>query len=379
MKNDLVYIEDFISRLRSNYLSGNFSFPTDMDLLSFTNELNKVTGDTIKCIKTLFTNNTDKMFFGMCVYPNICNKDVDDILFSDKVIKVNNYLLEIDSKLFDIGLTVKEITAIMLHEIGHIVLNNKNIFEFRKYFDKHITDISLFNTLQKHKKDNNLLSFAISDVLIKALSIFYANNNEFKADSFAVSYGYGQSLLSAMKKVNASNKIIKPKVKFGILDWIINNQAAIIPYSRVATLDVLSKAKVNYGSIIYQQKLADLIENIRLGGVYNEGSDIVRETNFSYEYKGMRAIEDDLYEYSIRVKNAETEEDVFFALRGINSRMRIIDDFLNKYEDEFDEKALKRWNSLYNKYNDLRNELSTKKSYNFKTYGLYFDYNKLDQ
>lgn len=376
---DLRNIEDFISRLRNNYLSGRSDFPTDMDLLYFKNELNNVTGNTIKCVKVIFTNNTDKMFFGMCVYPKIPTSYVNDILFSDKEIKIDSYILEIDSKLFDIGLTVKEVTAIMLHEIGHIVLNKKNIFEFRKYFDKYITDNNMVNTLEK-KRDSNLFAIAISDTIIKALSIFYANNNEFKADSFAVSCGYGQSLINAMKKVNASNKIIKPVAKFGILDWVFRNQAAIIPNSRVAALEVLTKAKAVYGSAIYQQQLADVIEHIKLGDtIYKEDSEVFTEKNFSIKYKGMRAVEDDFYEYSVRVKNAETEEDVFFALRGINYRMRLIDDFLNINGDELGDRELKRWSDLYSDYNTLRNELSTKKSYNFKTYGLYFDYNKLDQ
>lgn len=375
---DLRNIEDFIGRLRSNYLSGRSDFPTDMDLLYFKNELNNVTGNTIKCVKVIFTNNTDKMFFGMCVYPNIPNAQVNEILFTDKEIKITTYLLEIDSKLFDIGLTAREVTAIMLHEIGHIVLNKKNIFEFRKYFDKYITDNNMVNTLKKGR-DSNLFSIAISDTIIKALSIFYANNDEFRADSFAVSCGYGQSLINAMKKVNASNKIIKPVVKFSILDWVFRNQASIIPNSRVAALEVLTKAKAVYGSAIYQQRLADIIENIRLGSIYTEDSDIFTEKSFSAKYKGMRAVEDDFYEYSVRVKNAETEEDVFFALRGINYRMRLIDDFLNINGDDLDDREIKRWSDLYSNYNALRNELSTKKSYNFKTYGLYFDYNKLDQ
>ena len=77
----------------------------------------------VKCRDILYTNNTDKLFFGMRIYPIIESENIIDVLRDDEPIMFNGYYLELDSKLFDpmLDLTDKELTSILLHEIGHIV------------------------------------------------------------------------------------------------------------------------------------------------------------------------------------------------------------------------------------------------------------------
>src|SRR5574344_969576 len=69
-----------------------------------------------KCRQIIYTNNTDKLFFGMRVYPDVTGDDVTNILEGDKTEMIEGYYIEMDSKLFNpmLGLDEKEYTAILL-------------------------------------------------------------------------------------------------------------------------------------------------------------------------------------------------------------------------------------------------------------------------
>ena len=110
-------------------------------LIDLKNELNKFFKDSI-CKEIIYTNNTDKMFFGMTIMPYIKTDNVYSLLNTDEKIRISEYYLELDSKLFDpiLDLTVAEIVAILLHEVGHLVNDSSNIQRLRKnimnYTDK---------------------------------------------------------------------------------------------------------------------------------------------------------------------------------------------------------------------------------------------------
>ena len=80
----------------------------------------------------------------------------------------------------------------------------------------------------------------------------------------------------------------------------------------------------------------------------------------------------------MRIKNCETEEDALYILRGINTRLSILEDYLNNTPDLSDTER-KRWELVATKYRELREQLAKKKIVNKKQYGLFFDYDQLDQ
>ena len=94
------------------------------------------------------------------------------------------------------------------------------------------------------------------------------------------------------------------------------------------------------------------------------------------KYKGLKSIEDDLYEFKIRAKNAETEDDVFYALRQINTRISLLDDYL--LSEDLSDHEREKWYKIMTEYRAIREEISNKKVYNKKQYGIWFDYNQLD-
>ena len=96
---------------------------------------------------------------------------------------------------------------------------------------------------------------------------------------------------------------------------------------------------------------------------------------YQMKKNGLRSIEEDLFEYNMRLRNLETQDDAILLMRQINSRMSILEEYLDT--EELDEKDRKRWEDCYKKYLELRDALSKKTVYNKKMYGLFVDYNAL--
>ena len=61
------------------------------------------------CTDVLFTNNTDKPFFGIHVNPLMSSTDAITIIATDEKVKLNKYQIEFDSKLFTLDLSAEEI------------------------------------------------------------------------------------------------------------------------------------------------------------------------------------------------------------------------------------------------------------------------------
>lgn len=111
------------------------------DLNNLKKELNKFFKDS-KCTNVYYTENTDKMFFGMRVAANINADDIYDYLTAEKEERIGSYMIEIDSKLLNplMALKPEELTAITLHEVGHMVNDTTPITNARNYLTSYLAD-----------------------------------------------------------------------------------------------------------------------------------------------------------------------------------------------------------------------------------------------
>jgi hypothetical protein len=66
-----------------------------------------------------------------------------------------------------------------------------------------------------------------------------------------------------------------------------------------------------------------------------------------------------------------------YALKQINTRLTILDDYLMSTDSEKD-RNYERWQAVYTKYKAIRDEIAAKKVYNKRNYGIFVDYDKLD-
>ena len=159
----------------------------------------------------------NEKFFGMRVYPdieemdNFCKDLVnegDKIRFTDivkKWKKIDKWFLEIDGTCFDrnqFNFNPKELTALTLHEIGHIIYSDKPIEGFyRAYKEVKARMNSSDKATQKLMYDIYMIPLTLACMQRRWVNGKNEVQLEIIADKTVVELGYGQYLLEALDKI----------------------------------------------------------------------------------------------------------------------------------------------------------------------------------
>lgn len=163
-----------------------------------------------------------KQFFGMCVYPSPEEINVLTKMLLDTNVRMTDVekvhiefmtkgeqIVEIDSMLLydhNINASAGEVTAILLHEIGHIIASNSIVCRFERA-KEHIT-LKFDNKTRRLVPVIPLISKLFN---IATLQIFSNHFNmqlakEVKADELARKEGYGEELMNILGKLIANGK-----------------------------------------------------------------------------------------------------------------------------------------------------------------------------
>lgn len=357
--------------------------PSSYDLSLIKNELNKFYQGDSQCSEIFYTVNLDKPFFGMKVYPNITDNQIINTFtpINDKNYTPETYILEFDSKLFDQlnGFDAREITAILMHEIGHLVCNSK--------VNKEIIQNSINHYQAKSRSNINIESVAPCIELFKYAyiytiesiqSIFKKDTEEFEADRFSVEMGYGPDLESAFTKILKLRGTIRPEGKLNTLIWSLTVYKQLFLRKKFI-LKCMDELNQYSGSKLDKQANLRLKESlfksfkkpIFESYLVQDRLDYINESVFgNMKRSGMKAIEDDTYVYQIRIKNVDNEYEAMDIMRDINSKINIVSDYLNN-EKNLSDSEKKRWTVLLSKLESLRDELVSSDSYKKTTYGLW--------
>lgn len=360
-------LEDAMSKLKLN--------PTNDRLMNLRSVLNNLFKGT-DCNGVIYTKNTDKPLFGMCVMPVINETDVKKmILENDFSTLKQNYFLEFDSKLFEIGLTTRELVAVVLHEIGHIILDiDKAVDEVTKSFYMYLQKNMETIDMERFIKYADLLAFGFRDAIRKINNIF--SDEETNADSYAVALGYGQELISALKKITDRCTLLNKDLdnKLLVLQWTLRLYKNM-KLRRIPAIRTLEKTYQMTGSELEKREINKCMNALKQYeyDAIDESAVIEEKAKLSifrrFKYKGMRGIEDDLYGLTLRVKSVDEQDEALMILREINSKLAVLDDYISS--EDLDQNDLERWNAVRKKYLMLREELSKKTTYDDKYYGLF--------
>lgn len=326
----------------------------------------------IDIIKTIRTDS----FFGMRVYPIKNSLDIiTNILvnFLDKPqkltkenlesninkyfnnLKVQNkleYIIEIDNRIITdraMNVNPEELTAIMLHEIGHIVYefaeNIKRIcYSFSLTLIKYNTYLSF---LPKMKiKGNRYLIYLY--IINSFTNIGYNLKSEGKADSFAVDNGYGNELISILNKMlnnGLHSNNINRKSKDVYVDndkfakWTIitlinieKRQRDIIrdmgvqknieksPYIQIIFDKIIDDLKLNRTSVYTQEVVEEAYTNILQEGLNIFNKPKVRQR--------------DINEIQIDIEAIQDYDDKIVILNKIHKRMEQVEASMLKFGDD---------------------------------------------
>ena len=350
-------------------------------------ELNRFFKDS-KCKEIIFTR-SDSLFFGMCVYPHVDKEMVIEILQDDKKVRFNSYTIEIDSKILHpaLQITPREFTAMILHEVGHIVNDPEPVDEVRKVIALELTKKGDSLNIPKTAQYYTIISYGIKDTVRKMTSMFFIyRNGEVLADEFVHMCGYGDDLNSIFDKICKSGmKINDSSVnRLTSLAWSLSVYKEL-KVKRIPALRLLNKMKAISGSEVEKREMEIMINAISTIDdtniteccdytnkanyyVFNESKTEVKQSKYAElrkqsAIKNIRKFEQDLYEYKMRIRHVADEDDAYYLMRMINTRISVIEDFLD--HERLTEQEHKRWWGLLEKYYSLREELANVTTYRY--------------
>jgi hypothetical protein len=350
-------------------------------------ELNLFFKDS-NCKEIIFTR-SDSMFFGMCVYPMVDKNLVTEILQDDKQVRFNQYTIEIDSKILHpaLQITPREFTAMILHEVGHIVNDPEPVDEVRKVIALQLVKKGDSLNIPKTAQYYTIISYGIKDTVRKMTSMFFIyRNGEVLADEFVHMCGYGDDLNSIFDKICKSGMKINDTSanKLTSLAWSLPVYKEL-KVKRIPALRLLKKMHGITGSEIEKREMEIMMNaittiddtniteccdytNRELYYVFNETKTEMKQSKFAElrkqtTIKNIRKFEQDLYEYKMRIRHVADEDDAYYLMRMINTRISVIEDFLD--HERLNEQEHKRWWKLLEQYYSLRDELANVTTYRY--------------
>lgn len=357
-----------------------------------------------ECKEFIYTINSDRQFFGVKVYPYITPVDALTILATDEKIMLKDYKVEIDNKVFEsLQMSALEVATYILYEINSIVNSYSVIDKVRMAIDGYMISSDDVVSLRDSANHAQLIIFAIKDTLSKVSSVIYNDPETFINDSLIQGYELQDEILNVHEKINGmliSTGEDRASSYTTILKWMFTMYKNMRINSEVI-IDTLKNAKLCTGSVLERNEIDMTIKAVNridmtipiddeknLQESYTPIGKVFEENNISslnelslfkkLKQNGLRGIEDDYYEYAMLMKNMETEDEAIYIMRGISTRLSILEDYiyntpdLPKYEKE-------KWQFLAIQFRKLRADMLKQKIWKKSSYGLFFDYNQLPE
>lgn len=374
--------------------------PSRNDLKSIQNCLNDVFGDK-GCTEVLFTNNLDKLYFGIKVSPQISQSDVVNIVMGEEKVQMDRYKVEFDSRVFNMGLDAIDITAYLIYEISSMMYSYDAIDKLRGLVDTIMTEEKDTIYLRDSVYYAGLVAYAFKDTLTKITSLIYKDeSDEYIYNPYIHTANLEDALITAHDTIISSE--IGPKdsmrsTNTTILNWMFimyrdmaMNSSTVMDQLRDArdfTGSELEKLDIDIAidavnhidnslplyESVDNRSLIKFLEDNNLSSVVNELSIFG-----GLKRNGLRSIEDSLYEYALQIKNLETEEEALYVMRAINTRISILQDYLYNTPDMRPAER-EHYEQVVRKFMELREALTKKRIWNKKQYGIFVDYDQLDR
>jgi hypothetical protein len=165
---------------------------------------------------------TNQPFFVMSVYPDMDtvtkiitalsgNDNKKDKTISKLWEQTKEWTIEIDPRILSFeGITNRELTALLLHEVGHIVFSNSIPYRVTTILQYELAKTRMENKiLIRDRFFRKLLSLPILNACVADSKNADSIKIEIKADTFAQKMGYTKELTSILNKLIKSNKYPK--------------------------------------------------------------------------------------------------------------------------------------------------------------------------
>lgn len=364
-------------------ISANYVATPDQ-LVTIKKELNRFFKDS-NCKEVLYTTNTDKMFFGIKIVPIIDVDSIFEYLIDDEDIRIDSYIVEFDSKLFDpiMNLSAVELAAVLVHEVSRLVGDSTPMMNARNAMNRYLAANRDHIKITQSVHYKEILAYGLKDYLSKCGSLFYIDDKtEIYADEFAAAYGFSNPLSDAYDKIhNANMKLyenseVSKFITFAYALTIYKN----LRVHRVGSIHVMTRAKLLTGSRLERMEMENVIRRVKriddesiLEGAMTDTLRLkLKEKMKKNRLNNMRTLDNAFYELNLQLRNVDTEEDALYLMRQINTNISIIEEYMNSVD--CDEWEKDRWSDCLKKFTELREKLSNNVIYKNKTYGIFVAY-----
>lgn len=151
-------------------------------------------------------------FFGMSIYPTYSVTDkIVDCMIDRKPLKAyeeiwsncDSWIIEIDSKLIngELNANPQEMTAALLHELGHTVYSNSIPVKLHKTMGFLFLNLPREVKMILENRNSSFKTLFAPMVAQASSSVTYSMKKELESDKFVISMGYGKSLESLLNKI----------------------------------------------------------------------------------------------------------------------------------------------------------------------------------
>lgn len=323
-------------------------------------------GYTFNVKDCYYTSNDDgtNPLYIMAVYPNDASirKIVNAIIKneSNTVMKLWNetkeWTVEIDARILSnhysgLDLSDRELTAIYLHELGHIISTNSIPSRLINILQYEVAKASItYKAMVGDKFFRTFLSLPI-------LNACMVDNNksikeEIKADKFVCDAGYKKELISAMDKILKSSRVKKNDSRDKALKTMARFSADSLEQFKQRRGELvestLTEMRDNCASVYLSEKVQELINTFFLKHE-NEIGSVTREKKLNYFYeRADKLVEDYITEFFgfgtksleridpaeidyifIKMNSIKTDSDKMMLVSYIHSKLDIVDYYLS--------------------------------------------------
>lgn len=319
--------------------------------------------------------NDNSPLFVMSVFPekSVVSKIISSVTTNSGNIETikklwsqnKKWTLEIDERILNknvVNCTNRELTALVLHEIGHVVCTNSIPSRISTIIQYEIAKSKLENKiLAADKIFSKILALPILNACVsdsrksdKPLSV------EIKADNFAKKMGYQQELLSVLKKITTNtkypkggtiNKNMEEMTKFSIntLDQLKAREDNLLKKNLISLKKECVSPYIesyidDFYNTIFESGSKAISTIDRVTFMENRADNIVENyyTEFFFGKKKLSKIDPAELDYiDIKTNEIKNENDKMMLISYIHSKLDIIDFYLEILKDP---KLAKKYN-----------------------------------
>lgn len=349
----------------------------DTNTSALVNALNKIFIGK-QCVTVIVTDNHDNIPFGIHVSPTITNVDLMTILVDTEEFDLDRYTVEIDSKLINTISDNDLIAAYLLDTVAGVT-SPDTITTLRAIIDVTLDATGSVLNIKQSANYGAILIYGIKNMIRKIVNCsdkVYIESDEFEL---------AELLSTVAVKIGAKwTEVEAGDPKMSVLAWVLLIYTDLDKEYKDA-IRTLTDARPLTGSELERIEIDKCIKALNRASMETVTEAVLHEFKGlsifrTLKQNGLRGLEDDLYEYKVRVKNVQDQGDAIYILRCINSRLSILEDFIAT-EPNLKEADRARWQSVIDSYRELRAKLSEKKFISAdKALNAYlnFDYAKLD-